>query len=154
MGFGTLEDLEGSFELVIFSEPFNLHVEMLREAKDGGEGNDRGPIPLLVFGTLEEGDPPKVLVRDIMRLDEAEERLTAHLRIRVGEPDVTRDRMVALRNLLESRPGDCGVFVHVTILGESETILSVGGLRGVEPSEELERAVDALFGRPVTERAL
>ncbi|MAJ58695.1 MAG: DNA polymerase III subunit alpha [bacterium TMED88] len=154
MGFGTLEDLEGSFELVIFSEPFNLHVEMLREAKDGGEGSASGPIPLLVFGTLEEGDPPKVLVRDIMRLEEAEERLTAHLRIRVGEPDVTRDRMVALRNLLESRPGDCGVFVHVTIFGESETILSVGGLRGVEPSEELERAVDALFGRPVTERAL
>ena len=154
MGFGTLEDLEGSFELVIFSEPFNLHVETLREAKEGGEGADSGPVPLLVFGTLEEGDPPKVLVRDIMRLEEAEERLTAHLRIRVGDPDVTRDRMLALRNLLESRPGDCGVFVHVTILGESETVLSMNGLRGVDATEDLQRAVDSLFGRPVTERAL
>jgi DNA polymerase-3 subunit alpha len=152
MGFGTLEDLEGSFELVIFSEPFNEHVETLRGAAAGGDG--QGPTPLLVFGTLEEGDPPKVLVRDIMRLDEAEQRLTAHLRIRVVEPDVTSDRMVALRRVLGAHPGDCPVFVHVTIPGESETVLSVGGLRGVDPSEALQRDVNALFGRPVTERSL
>jgi len=154
MGFGTLEDLEGAFELVIFTEPFNLHVDTLRQAKDGSDGSGGGPTPLLVFGKLEEGDPPKVLVGDVMRLEEAQERLTAHLRIRVGAPDVTRDRMVALRNLLASRPGDCSVFVHVTIPGESETVLSVGGLRGVESSEALQRDVDALFGRPVTEGAL
>jgi DNA polymerase-3 subunit alpha len=153
MGFATLEDLEGSFELVIFSDPYNLHVETLRLAKDGEPGRS-GPIPLLVSGTLEAGDPPKVLMRDLMRLDEAEQRLTAHLRLRVLEPELTRDRLLALKKTLRDAPGDCSVFVHITIPGESETIVSVGGIRGVDPTDQLRRDVDALFGRPVSERSL
>jgi DNA polymerase-3 subunit alpha len=153
MGFATVEDLEGAFELVIFSEPFNLYVDMLRLAKDGDDQGS-GPIPLLVSGTLEEGDPPKILVRDIMRLDEAERQLTMHLRVRVQERDVNRDRMIALRGVLRTHPGDCSVFLHITIPGESETTLSVGGIRGVDASDTLCKDVDALFGRPVTERSL
>ena len=74
--------------------------------------------------------------------------------MRVTEPEVNRDRMAALRNVLCTHPGECPVFVHITIPGESETILSVGDLQGVDPNESLQRDVDALFGRPVTERTL
>jgi DNA polymerase-3 subunit alpha len=155
MGFGQLEDLEGGFELVIFSEPFEQHVDLLRTAKDGtGVEGEVGPIPLIIHGTLEEGDPPKILVRDVIRLDEAEERLSASLRVRVQSPDVTRDRLIALKRILGSHLGDCGVYLHITIPGESETVLGVGGIRGVVPSVELCREVDRLFGRPVTERAI
>ncbi len=151
MGFGTLEDLEGSFDLVLFSESYMQHLEILRSASDGAEG---GPIPLVVSGTLEAGEPPKVLVRDVARLDEAEQRFSTHLRVSVVEPDVNRDRMTALRDILQQHPGDCSVRLHITIAGESETILSVGNVRGVEPSETLRREIDALFGRPVAERCL
>jgi DNA polymerase III alpha subunit len=155
MGFGQLEDLEGGFELVIFSEPFEQHVELLRAAKDEtSAGGERGPVPLIVHGTLEEGDPPKILVRDVTRLDQAEEKLSSSLRVRVQSPDVTRDRLIALKRLLGSHSGDCGVYLHITIPGESETVLGVGGIRGVAPSLELCREVDRLFGKPVTERAL
>ncbi len=152
MGFGQLEDLEGSFELVIFSEPFEMHVELLRDAKSGV--GEEGPIPLVVHGTLEEGDPPKILVRDVTRLDRAEEQLSSSLRVRVQSPDVTRDRLTALRRLLGAHGGDAGVYLHITIPGESETVLGVGGIRGVSPSEELCRDVDRLFGRPVSERGI
>jgi DNA polymerase-3 subunit alpha len=155
MGFGTLEDLEGAFELVIFSEPFEQHVALLREAKaETSSSGERGPIPLVVQGTLEEGDPPKILVRDVTRLDQAEEKLAGSLRVRVQSPDVTRDRLLALRRLLATQPGDCGVYLHITIPGESETVLGVAGIRGVTASEQLCGEVDRLFGRPVTERAL
>ena len=155
MGFGQLEDLEGGFELVIFSEPFEQHVELLRSAKDEtNAAGERGPVPLIIHGTLEEGDPPKILVRDVTRLDQAEEKLSASLRVRVQSPDITRDRLLALKRLLGSHVGDCGVYLHITIPGESETVLGVGGIRGVAPSVELCREVDRLFGRPVTERAL
>ena len=155
MGFGQLEDLEGGFELVIFSEPFEQHVELLRAAKDETAANgERGPIPLIVHGTLEEGDPPKILVRDVIPLEEAEEKLSASLRVRVQSPDVTRDRLIALKRLLGAHSGDCGVYLHITIPGESETVLGVGGIRGVSPSVDLCREVDRLFGRPVTERSL
>jgi len=155
MGFGTLEDLEGSFELVIFTESFEQHVGLLREAKEELTADgERGPIPLIIHGTLEEGDPPKILVRDITRLDAAEEKLAASLRVRVQSPDITRDRLIALKKLLGAHAGDCGVYLHITIPGESETVLGVGGIRGVSPSVELCQEVDRLFGRPVTERAI
>jgi len=153
MGFGTLEDLEGSFELVIFSEPYNEHLDTLRAAREGGEVG-RVPVPIVAIGHLESSDPPKVLVRSIVRLEEAEQKLTSHLRIRVLEPDVSRDRMMALREVLRSHPGERSVFVHITIPGESETILSVAGIRGVNPCDALRREVDGLFGRPVTECGL
>ncbi|MEE2665265.1 MAG: DNA polymerase III subunit alpha [Myxococcota bacterium] len=150
MGFGTLEDLEGSFELVIFSEPFNQHLDLLRTAAEGSEG----PVPLLITGTLESGDPPKILVRDILRLADAEEVLAVRLQIALLEADVTRDRMLALKRVLGSHAGECEVVVHVTIPGESTTVLSLGDHRGVEASEELCREVDSLFGRPVAEACL
>jgi DNA polymerase-3 subunit alpha len=155
MGFGTLEDLEGSFELVIFSDPYNQHAELLRAAAGSGGGEEGvGPIPLLVSGNLEDGDPPKILVREVIRLDEAADKLTAQLHVRISEPEVDADRMIALRKVLCAHPGDCPVLVHLTIPGEAVTVLSVGGLRGVEPTDTLRRDIDALFGRPVTERSL
>jgi len=150
MGFGQLEDLEGSFELVIFSEPFNMHVALLKDAISGGEDGD-GPIPLLMTGSLEAGDPPKILVRDILRLSDAEEVLAAQLQIKLLENDVTHDRMVALKRVLKAHSGECEVVVHLTIPGESTTVLSMGDARGVKATDELCREVDTLFGRPVSE---
>ena len=122
-------------------------------AESGAEAGD-GPIPLLVAGNLEEGEPSKILVREIMRLDEGHERLTTYLRIRLYAKEATADRMQALRNVLANYPGDCEIFVHLTIPGESETIVSVGGLRGADASDALQQDIDALFGRHVAERGL
>ena len=153
MAFGSLEDLEGVFELVIFSESYSLHFDLLRQAQDGGESGE-GPIPLLVSGKLEEADPPKILVSDIMRLDEGEQRLTTSFRIRLVEGELADDRMQALRGVLEAYPGYCEVFLHFTIPGESETVVAVGGVAGVDPCAALQRDVDALFGRAVAECGL
>ena len=136
MAFGTLEDLEGSFELVIFSEPYERHFELLRAAA-GGSGPE-GPVPLVISGNLEAGDPPKILVRDVLKLSAAERELTSRLRLRVLEPDVSRDRMLALYKVLGQYSGDCNVHVHIMIPGESETELLVGGRR-VRPVDELIR---------------
>ncbi len=89
-----------------------------------------------------------------MELVHAEQKLTSHLRLRVRESELTRDRLVAVRNLLQAQPGDCAVYLHITIPGESETVLSVGGIRGVDPSDGLRREIDALFGRSIAERSL
>ena len=150
MAFGTLEDLEFTFELVIFPEPFLQHGELLARAKEGGEGG--GPLPLLVTGNLEAGEPPKLLVRDLMPLADAESKLVTALRVRLKEEDLSHDRLVAMRGMLDSHAGDCSVFVHITIPGDSETVLAVGGIRGVDPSDGLRRQIDGLFGRAVAER--
>jgi DNA polymerase-3 subunit alpha len=152
MAFGTLEDLEGSFELVIFADTYATHRDLLRRSLSG-EGA-QGPVPLLASGSLESVDPPKLLLRDLFPLAEAEERLAARVHIRVRAQEATRDRLTALREVLGQHAGDCAVWLHLTIPGESETVMALGDLRGVEPSEALLRDVDGLFGRPVAEVSL
>jgi DNA polymerase-3 subunit alpha len=149
MAFGTLEDLTGSFDLVIFAEPYGQHTPLLKAALSG-EG-DEGPQPLLVTGNLEEGDTPKILVRDVLRLDRAEEKLCSQLRVRVLAKEATRDRLSALRQLLDDRPGECAVALHLLIPDESETVVALSGRRGVRPDASLRQRVDDLFGRPVTD---
>jgi DNA polymerase-3 subunit alpha len=149
MAFGTLEDLSGSFDLVIFAEPYGRFSGLLKRAVAPADG--AGPLPLLVSGTLEGGDTAKILVREVLELERAEERLSSELRVRVLAAEATRDRLLALRRLLETQPGECSVAVHVVIPDRSETVLALPGRRGVRPDPALRRRVDELFGRPVTE---
>ena len=154
MAFGTLEDLEGAFELVIFAEPFARLRALLKEAHRAGGG--AGPLPLLVSGTLEASDPPKLLVRDAIRLTEAaREALGAAARPRArprGDP-----RPAARARAACSRPtaATAGVRPPPRDPGrERDGASGSRSRRGVEPSDGLLRAVDGLFGRPVADRVL
>ncbi len=152
MSFGTLEDLEGAFDLTIFPEPYARYGALLKA--NVAEAEAGSPTPILVTGTLEAGETPKLLVRDVVTLRDAEEKLASRLRLRMRASEATRDRLTALRRVLEAYPGDCSVNVILTIEGESETVLALGEPAGVRPVPDLLRDVDALFGRPVTELSL
>ncbi len=149
MAFATLEDREGGFELVIFAETYERFRSLFkRGAESGGE-----PFPLLVAGTLEAGDPPKLLVREAWPLGEAEERLASRLELRVGAEELSRDRTQALRELLAAHAGSCPVTLTVTIARQSETVIALPDAHAVRPTPELVSELEALFGRPVAELA-
>jgi len=152
MAFGTLEDLQGVFDLVIFSEPFAQFGNLIKGAIEGD--GESGPVPLLVSGTLESGDPPKILVRDVLELDRAEEKLSTQLQLTIRDDEASPDRLRALRDLLEKNLGECRVVVRLVIPGESETMLSLNGAPGVRANAALLADVDGLFGRCVTELSL
>ncbi len=154
MAFGVLEDLEGAFELVIFAEPYAAHRELLRRALESGKDAAQAALPLIVTGSLESVDPPKLLLRDVFELAQAEERLAARVHIRIRAEEASRDRLAALRDVLAAHGGDCSVWLHLMIPGESETLLALPESRGVEPSDTMCKAVDGLFGRPVAEVGL
>jgi len=147
MGFAALEDLEGAFDLVLFPDVWGQFAAVLRRAVEQGEAGS--VTPLLVSGTLEGGESPKLLVREVVELGGAEEKLSSQLRLRITAVEATRDRLTALKDLLAAHPGPCAVQLHLLIPGESETILSFGS--GVRPSEALLEDLDGLFGRRVTE---
>ena len=44
---------------------------------------------MLVAGTLEGGDPPKILVREVYELERAEEKLARELTVRIGAEEAT-----------------------------------------------------------------
>jgi DNA polymerase-3 subunit alpha len=148
MAFATLEDITGSFDLVVFSEPFARYGSLLRAATTVEPGE--APVPLIVTGNLEAGDPPKILVRHIYDFERAEEKLAKQLRLRLTDREVTRDRMEALRALLLRYSGACEVVVQIVIPGETETSIAISGV-GVNPKDDLRNELNSLFGRAVTE---
>ena len=152
MAFGNLEDTEGAFDLIIFSETWAEYGSLVRRVIEGDD-ND-GPTPVLVTGTLEAGDPPKILVRQILELEGAEEKLATQLQIRVLADEATPDRMRALKDLLQKNRGDCSVVLRLIIAGESETLLGLDGASRVRAHAALLADVDGLFGRCVTELSL
>jgi len=154
MAFGKIEDLEGGFELVIFAEPYATHRDLLRKALESGSDATQAAIPLIVSGSLESAEPPKLLLRDVFELSEAEERLAACVHIRILADEANRDRLNALNAVLRSFAGDCSVWIHMMIPGESETVMAIPDSRGVEPTQELVKAIDGLFGRAVSEVGL
>jgi DNA polymerase III subunit alpha len=143
MAFATLEDLEGSFELVIFPDTWTTARDVLKRAQEGG-----ATVPLVAEGTLESADPARMLVRRMFALADAAEHLAVRVHITVRTEEATRDRLLALRSLLKAHAGDCSVVLHLRIPGESETVLS---LSGVNATPGLLREIDALFGRAVSE---
>lgn len=154
MAFATLEDLEGSIELVIFPGVWGLLSGLIRRA--GVQDLSAGVVPLLVTGKLDlarDPESPKILVSDAMELASAEARLSKSLHIRVSAEDLTHHRMLALQKLLRGAKGDCNVALHIVIPGETETILALPPALRVQPSEALLYDVDSLFGKSVTELA-
>jgi DNA polymerase-3 subunit alpha len=151
MAFATLEDVSGVFDLVVFSEPFAQYGSLLRSAAAGD--SEEGPKPLLVTGTLEASEPPKILVRTVVDLDRAEEKLSTQMRVRLTAEEATRDHLTALKGVLERHPGECEVVLQILIPGESETCLLLPGLE-VRPNDDLRNEVNGLFGRIVTELEL
>src|SRR5690606_11065394 len=100
---------------------------------------------------VEAADPPKLLVRDAVPLEEAEGRFASRLSVAVTAEEASRDRLLALRGALARFPGDCPVTLTLRIPGESETVIALPDRWGVDPSDELLRELDALFGRRVAE---
>jgi hypothetical protein len=92
-------------------------------------------------------------VRDVHELARAEEKLATGIRVRLQVAEVTRDRLLALRGVLDQHPGMCAVTLHLLIPGESETVVALPEARGVRPSEQLHADLAGLFGRSVTEVA-
>ena len=63
MAFGSLEDLEGSFELVVFAEPYEKHRSLLFEAKSQSEGEGG---PALLFATHDLDDMVELATRVVV----------------------------------------------------------------------------------------
>ena len=134
MAFGTLEDLEGSFELVIFSERLRAAREPAASAWRSSRDRraSRADAVSWSSGTLEAGDPPKILVREVLELTEARGAALSrsYARPREGGRGDPRSTDWRLReSCSQGHPGDCAVFLHIMIPGESETVWRLGRKR-------------------------
>ena len=137
MAILTLEDVTGKCDAVVFPDAYERLAELLKPEK-----------MVFVTGTIDrQRDRPSILVDDATPIDEALEKLTGFIRLRLpaaGAPDDFLDR---LRGILGRHRGRCPLLLEFRPTGRRDLVATVqaGGDWAVQPSRALMNDLADLF---------
>jgi DNA polymerase-3 subunit alpha len=115
MAFATLEDKEGVIEVVMFSDTFPQAFPLF--------GGDE---PGVVFGSVQHDEKgSKILAERVLPLGEAQLQLVDSVQIHLQADALNRDGLTRLRHLLTTHPGESKTFLHLSVNGEAEAVISL-----------------------------
>ncbi len=132
----TIEDMEGTFQVLCMNENFDRNKHLF-------EPN----LPILVIGEVNNAeDKAKVFPQEIIHLEEAPRRFTEQVHIRVQHQALGGEALMNLRDLVSRFPGKCPLFLCILRKGAEPVFIEAHEKYGVDPSLELEEAVNELLG--------
>ncbi len=132
----TLEDLEGSVQVLCFNENYDKYRELLVPGK-----------AILVIGEVNAGDDkPKVFPQEIMPLDEAPAKFTKQVHFRLHTAHLKPDDLDSVQELVAAHPGKCPFFLCFVQPGGEVIFMEAHEKFAVAPSRALQQAADDRFG--------
>ena len=134
---GSLEDLAGSIEMLVFPEAYRKLQEKVKME-----------VPVLVRGgvRIEEGANPKLTVNDIVSLEEVKVPLPKSLRIRIPLEKASEHTVDELHLLFSQRKGGAKVLFDVEREGDFMVVMEAEGYN-VLPDRSFIGRVEELCGR-------
>jgi DNA polymerase-3 subunit alpha len=134
---GRLEDMNGSVDILCFSDSFKRLTEKLKL-----------DVPVLVKGSVrvEEGSNAKLMISDITPLEQAEPKLARSLRIKVPLETASTGTVDALHSLCAERTGEAKVLFDLERKGDFTVVMEVEGYN-VLPDRSFINRVEELCGR-------
>jgi DNA polymerase-3 subunit alpha len=134
---GTLEDMLGSVEMLVFPEAYRKLQEKVKLE-----------VPVLIRGgvRIEEGANPKLTVNDINSLEDIKVPLPRSLRIRIPLETSSEGTVDALHSLFGERKGEAKVLFDVERQGDFMVVMEAEGYN-VEPDRNFISRVEELCGR-------
>jgi DNA polymerase-3 subunit alpha len=132
----TLEDLEGSVQILCMNENYDKYREMLIANK-----------AILVIGEVNTGDEkPKIFPQEIMSLEDAPRKFTKQVHLRLHTAHVKPENLPSVFDLVVAHPGKCPLFLCFMLPGGEVVFMETHERFFVAPSRELQAAADELFG--------
>ncbi len=134
---GTLEDMHGKIELLVFPEAYRKLAEKVKLE-----------VPVLIRGgvRIEEGANAKLTANDIIPLDEARVPLPKALRIRLLLESANDGTVDALHALFNERKGEAKVLFDLERDGDFMVVMEAEGYN-VMPDRNFLSRVEELCGR-------
>jgi DNA polymerase-3 subunit alpha len=134
---GTLEDMAGSIEMIVFPEAYRKLGDKVRLE-----------VPVLVRGGLrvEEGVNSKLTVNDITPIEDAKVPLPRSLRIRIPLETATEATIDRLHGLFRQRRGEAKVLFDLEREGDFMVVMEAEGYN-VLPDRSFLASVEELCGR-------
>jgi DNA polymerase-3 subunit alpha len=103
MAVFTLEDLQGSVEVVMFPDVLNRYADYLDEDK-----------VVFVKGKLDyRREKPNILAIELVALDQVTEKLAAKVKIWLDANDVTKEKVARIKSVCQSHRGKSPLYVSI-----------------------------------------
>jgi DNA polymerase-3 subunit alpha len=132
----TLEDLEGSVQLLCMNENYDKFRPLLEVNKT-----------LLVTGEVNTGeDKPKMFPQDIMLLEDAPRKYTKQVQLRLNLAHLQPADLEAANEIIARHAGKCPLFLCFLPPAGGFVLLDTHERFGVTPSLALEQELNARFG--------
>jgi DNA polymerase III subunit alpha len=132
----TLEDLEGSVQILCMNENYDKYRDLLVANK-----------AILVIGEVNTGeDRPKIFPQEIMPLEDAPRKYTKQVHIRIQMAHVKPEQIESVRELIAAHPGKCQLLLCFSRPTGEHIFVETHEKFFVTPSRELQKAADDLFG--------
>ena len=132
----TLEDLEGSVQVLCLNENYNKYRELLVPNK-----------AVMVVGEVNTGDDkPKIFPQEILALEEAPRRYTKQVHFRLHTAHLELADLDSVRDLVTVHAGKCPLFLCFMRPAGEVVFIETHERFFVLPSRELQQKVDERFG--------
>jgi DNA polymerase-3 subunit alpha len=132
----TLEDLEGSVQILCMNENYEKYRMLLAPNK-----------AILVIGEVNTGDDrPKIFPQEIMPLEDAPKKFTKQVHLRLHTAHVKPDDLDAVRELAAAHPGKCPLLLCFMRPGGEVVFMDTNERFAVTPSLKLQHEADVRFG--------
>jgi DNA polymerase-3 subunit alpha len=131
----TLEDLEGSVQLLVMNEheKFRPLLEMNKA--------------ILVIGEVSTGeDKPKIFPQEILPLEDAPKKFTKQVHLRLHTAHLKPAQLNAVTELVAAHPGKCPLLLCFMQPGGGIVFMDTSERFSVTPSLKLQHEADARFG--------
>ena len=136
MAFVTLEDLNGSVEVVVFPKVYETVGDALVIDK-----------AVIIEGEAKrEENTVKVFAETLVPVEQAEETWAAGMRITIDGGTAEQGAFMQLADILKKYPGTCPVCVNLTFPGKFETLLELPDNLNVKISPAIIRELNGLLG--------
>jgi DNA polymerase-3 subunit alpha len=133
----TLEDLEGSVQVLCMNENYDKYRELLKLNQ-----------AILVVAEVNLGDDkPKLFSQEIMPLDEAPRKYTRQVHFRLHTGRLDPENLLSVQELALAHPGKCPLFLCFTRPTGEIIFIEAHEKFAVAPSLELQRSADQRFGQ-------
>ena len=131
----TLEDLEGSVQLLVMND-YDKFRPLLEANK-----------AILVIGEVSTGeDKPKIFPQEIMPLEDAPRKYTKQVHLRLHAAHLQPADMEAAREIIAANPGKCPLLLCFMQPAGGTVFMDTNERFSVAPSLKLQQALDARFG--------
>ncbi len=139
MCYITLEDLQGSVNIIFFADTYKKFYSLLHAEE-----------PIVVTGIIDIGDEsPKIIAQEAVPLSKSMENPYKQVRFMINADKATPENIISLNEAIKKYSGKYEGYMHI-INGKSETIVYLGDQSRLDINDKLKKEVDGIMGEGTT----